>query len=1042
MELHNTRFGRGQGHWRTYDGADGLASGGVYSILQDQKETLWFCTENGVSRYDGRTWKTFTTKEGLASNGVASILQDLEGHFWFGTWKNGVSRYDGQIWKTFTAKEGLAGNSVNTILQDREGVLWFGTGSHLSDDGGVSRYDGRTWKTFTAEDGLMGSRVYAILQDRDGCFWFGTNAGVSRYDGQTWTTFTTEDGLTQNVVISIARDRDGVLWFGTGALGIALMGEGRGVCRYDGQTFTAFTKEDGLAGNLVYTILEDREGDLWFGTDGGVSRYDGQAWMTFTTADGLARNEVYAILQDREGHFWFGTWGGGVSRYSSQTFTTFTAADGLPSNWVRSVFRDPEGCLWFGTRGGGVSRYDGQTLTTYTVDDGLANNWVESIYRDREGNLWFGTVSGGVSRYDGRRFSTLTANDGLAGDRVYAVLQDREGCYWFVTHLGVSRYDGRRWTTFTTEDGLADNDVQAILQDREGNLWFGSSENGASQFDGRTWRVFTAEDGLAGNSVNTILQDREGNLWFGTESGVSRYDGKTWTSLTESGLAHNSVLSILEDSEGRLWFTTYGGGVVVYDGQVCQLLTDLDGLAGNSVWSAEEDRKGHIWFGTTKGLTCYRRPLAGPPKVSIDAVVADRRHEGASDLSIASSPWLTSFEFHGRSFKTRPEAMVYRYRLKGYDDDWQNTHACRAEYKELPVGKYTFEVVAVDRDLHPSDPASLCLTVVPDPRIKALTEALNGGETTAEFVGESEALVRVQLQLAEVAQTDVTVLILGETGAGKGLAAQAVHALSERHSGPFIQVNCGAIPEGLVESELFGHERGAFTGAVSRKPGKVELAEGGTLFLDEIGDLAPEAQAKLLRVLEERTFERVGGSRTMAADVRVIAVTNRDLTDMVSRGLFREDLYFRLQTFPVRMPPLRERRDDIPLLADYFMTRMAAHLHKEVTHLGPGVLEILEAYEWPGNVRELEHAIQHAVIVCRGLEIRPEDIVREVERDGKGSPEEIVTLEEHERRYIRQVLQQCGWIIKGSKGAAARLGMHHSTLRSRMKKLGIVRLKG
>jgi transcriptional regulator with GAF, ATPase, and Fis domain len=383
--------------------------------------------------------------------------------------------------------------------------------------------------------------------------------------------------------------------------------------------------------------------------------------------------------------------------------------------------------------------------------------------------------------------------------------------------------------------------------------------------------------------------------------------------------------------------------------------------------------------------------------------------------------------------------MVYRYRLAGRDTDWQNTRDARVEYQDLPTGSYTFEVVAVDRDLTYSQPASLELEVAPDPRVQALTEALSGSGALGDLIGESQALRRVETQLIEVAQTEMTVLVLGETGTGKGLAGRAVHALSRRRAGPFVQVNCGAIPDGLVESELFGHERGAFTGATSRKLGKVEIAEGGTLLLDEIGDLAQEAQVKLLRVLQEQTFERVGGTETLSADVRVIAVTNRDLPEMVSGGTFRADLYYRLQAFPVRMPPLRERREDVPLLAAYFVTRMAAHLDKQVCGLAPGALDLLATYDWPGNVRELEHAMQRAVVVCRGAEIRAQDIGLGFGGQSAGPTEEILSLEEYERRYIRQVLAGTGWVIGGGSGAAAMLGLKPSTLRSRMKRLGIRR---
>ena len=292
------------------------------------------------------------------------------------------------------------------------------------------------------------------------------------------------------------------------------------------------------------------------------------------------------------------------------------------------------------------------------------------------------------------------------------------------------------------------------------------------------------------------------------------------------------------------------------------------------------------------------------PMVRVLRVIADRTYERDDELEVPAASGQILFAFSGTSFRTHPRDMLYAYRLEGFDEDWQpSVRERQATYVDLPAGQYHFEVKAIDRDLNESEPARVPLSVIPDPRIQGLTEALSAGSVADEFVGESAVLRRVQAQLAEVARADVTVLILGETGTGKGLAARSLHAQSPRRHGPLIQVNCGALPEALVESELFGHERGAFTSAVSRKLGKVELAKGGMLFLDEIGDMSLEAQTKLLRLLEEGTFERVGGTETLTADVRVVAATNRDLPQMVEQGGFREDLYYRLQGFPVRLPP-------------------------------------------------------------------------------------------------------------------------------------------
>ena len=705
--------GHGRGHWRGYDVTDGLPNGIVFDILQGREGQLWIATQGGVCCYDGQTWTTFTTRDGLAHNWVWSTLEDREGHLWFAT-QGGVSRYDGETWTTWTTQDGLVDDRVVSVLQDREGLFWFTTHN------GVSRYDGQGFTNFTVDDGLADNRVASILQDRSGHFWFGTHGGVSRYDGQTFVSLTTEDGLADPHVWSILEDREGDLWFATQ----------NGVSRYDGVAFSTYTERDGLGNNEVHSVLQDREGHLWFCTDGGgVTRYDGASWSTYTTQDGLVDNVVSVAAQDSEGHLWFGTWGGGLCRYDGRTFTTFGVEHGLGNDYIYSILEDREGNLWFGTGGfgnvggHGVSRYDGRTWTTFSVEDGLAHNRVASILQDREGALWFGTWGGGVSRYDGRTFTTYTTRDGLAHDIVPSILQDREGHIWFSTRGGgVSRYDGQTFTTYTTQDGLADNYVYSILEDREGFLWFATVGGGVSRYDGQTFTTLTTEDGLADNEVYAALEDRDGNLWFGTHAGgVSRYDptagsrqgGQTFTTFTtQDGLAADYVYSVFQDIDGHFWFLTWGAGATRYDGRTFATLTTEDGLAHNGVVAVTQDRKGQIWFGTQGGVTRYLKPPPQPPPVSIDAIVADQRYDKASDLSIPTGIGIVYFEFHGLSLKTRPAALVYRYRLKSLEDAWQTTHAGRVEYYDLPRGSYTFEVVAVDRDMVYSEaPAAVTLRV-------------------------------------------------------------------------------------------------------------------------------------------------------------------------------------------------------------------------------------------------------------------------------------------------------------------------------------------
>jgi formate hydrogenlyase transcriptional activator len=306
-----------------------------------------------------------------------------------------------------------------------------------------------------------------------------------------------------------------------------------------------------------------------------------------------------------------------------------------------------------------------------------------------------------------------------------------------------------------------------------------------------------------------------------------------------------------------------------------------------------------------------------------------------------------------------------------------------------------------------------------------------------EVIGHSPSLQKVLRQIQTVATSDATVLLLGETGTGKELMARALHTLSSRKDHTFVKLNCAAIPLGLVESELFGHERGAFTGAIAQKTGRMELAHQGTLFLDEVGEMPLDLQTKLLRAIQEREFERLGGTRTHKVDVRLIAATNRDLAAMVQEGTFRSDLYYRLKVFPIQMPPLRERKDDIPLLVSYFTQKYAQRMKRHIESIPARAMDAMVAWPWPGNVRELENFLERCVILTRGQELYVP--ISELRQPDGSSTEEspLASLQDAEREHILRALRESNGKVGGADGAAARLGMKRTTLQSRMLKLGI-----
>jgi formate hydrogenlyase transcriptional activator len=312
------------------------------------------------------------------------------------------------------------------------------------------------------------------------------------------------------------------------------------------------------------------------------------------------------------------------------------------------------------------------------------------------------------------------------------------------------------------------------------------------------------------------------------------------------------------------------------------------------------------------------------------------------------------------------------------------------------------------------------------------------GLVEQEIVGDSLAIQYVLNQVRVVAKTDSMTLIQGETGTGKEVIARAIHKHSLRNQRPFVKLNCAAIPGPLLESELFGHERGAFTGAIAQTKGRFQLADKGTLFLDEIGDLPLELQPKLLRALQEQEFERLGSSQTIRVDVRVVAATNQDLSQLVATRQFRADLYYRLNVIPIFLPPLRERAQDIPLLVEYFVRKLSARLNKPIDSIPEEVMEILKAHDWPGNIRELQNVIERAVVLAPDSVLRP--ALAELKQMSKQpSTAATRTLAEAEREHILEVLKQTSWMVGGQDGAATRLGLPRTTLIHKMRKLGIGR---
>ena len=1024
---------------------DGLAGMHVEDIYQDRQGFLWIATaDGGVSRFDSAHFDNFGLKDGLPNLTVMAIAEDADGRLLFGTFGGGIAAYDGRGFQVYTTEHGLPSNEIlglqaqpdgSMLVLTVTGVAWFA--------------EGRCIKCITDVGGRPLERVYDMATDVAGTTWLATvGQGVISLDGRRM------DIGNQAVQWpwKFAQDPSGHLWIAFNHMGTEVL-----IGRYDprDQHFACINVgkgDEGVAQSGTRHVRTDERGWLWLSRR-GVMVYDGQEWHPFSASlPDIDFSATRLTYEDREGNIWIGLWGGGLIFCDPTSIRRYTEADGLPDREIRCLGEDPEGQMWIGTMGGMACMEEGQV---YLVGTGEI---VWAMVVDGQGQVWNGGDAGKVYKWEGQTPQAIAVSEETHLEEIAGLCEDAQGRIWVGTSDGRFGWIEENRFIHLDECGtvLQDQDrvfwVESLLRDRDGVLWIGSYGEVPALYcyeDGHLHPADMAEaESIA--YVN-VLWEYENTLWVGTAKGLFALDLSSRQvrhfTTEQFGLSANGILALTADPEGHIWMGTSGGGVLRYDGQTFQSIRLGPSALENKVEAVLCDRRGRLWFGTRAGLISYQ-PGHTPPRLVIREVMAGTPLAAPEVVSCPESTPEIRIHFQGISFRTSAGQMRYSHRLLGHGptEQWSAfTAADAVAYSSLPVGEYSFEVRTMDRDGLMSEVASLEIRVLPDAkteRIHALESVLRATDHVVH--SQSWAMRQVMEQTVRVAETAMTVLVLGETGTGKGLLAQTIHETSTRRKRPFIQVNCGALPAGLVESELFGHEKGAFTGAASRQLGRFELADGGTLFLDEIGDLPLESQRVLLHILEENALTRVGGEQPVRVDVRVIAATNRDLRQAIQEGMFREDLFYRLSVFTLELPPLRQRQEDIPALAAHFAERYAQHLRRSVPTIDDGVIAHLQGYSWPGNVRELEHLIHRAVLLCEGGVIRAGDLLLPSvgRRDGEVVPLAPAADEGlDEKQQLVEALQATNWMIYGERGAASLLGMNPERLRSRMRYYGLRRPK-
>ncbi|MDE2733925.1 MAG: sigma 54-interacting transcriptional regulator [Gemmatimonadota bacterium] len=1024
---------------------DGLAGMHVEDIYQDRQGFLWIATaDGGVSRFDSARFDTFGLKDGLPNLTVMAIAEDADGRLLFGTFGGGIAAYDGRSFQVYTTKHGLPSNEIVGLQAQPDGSIVAMTGA------GVAWFaEGRCIRSITEVGGQPLGRVYDMITDAAGTTWLATmSRGVLSLDGRCMGLGEEADQWPWK----FAQDPSGHLW-----IAFHYMGSGVLIGHYDprDQHFACLNVgkgDEGVVQNGTRHVRTDERGLLWL-TRRGVMVHYGQKWQSFSASlPDVDFSGTRLTYEDLEGNIWIGLWGGGLIFCDPTSIQCYTEADGLPDREIRCLGEDPEGRMWIGTMGGMACMEDGQILSVGSREI------VSAMVMDGQGQVWSAGAAGKVYKWKGQSPQAIPVAGETHSEEIARLCKDGQGRIWVGTSEGRFGWIEKDRFILLDECGTALQDqdrifwIGALLRDQDGVLWIGSYGEVQALYcyeDGRLHPADIAEaESIA--YVN-VLWAHQNTLWVGTAKGLFVLDLSSRQvrrfTAEQFGLSANGILALTVDPQGNIWLGTSGGGVLRYDGQTFQSIRLGSSALENKVEAVLCDRRGRLWFGTRAGLVAYQ-PGRTPPCLVIREVMAGTLLAAPAAVSCPESTPEIRIYFQGISFRTGAGQMRYSHRLLGHGpaEQWSEfALADEAVYNALPVGEYRFEVRTMDRDGLLSEVASVEIQVLPDAKTERIHAFENVLRATDHVVhSESWAMRQVMEQTVRVAETAMTVLVLGETGTGKGLLAQTIHETSTRRKRPFIQVNCGALPVGLVESELFGHEKGAFTGAASRQLGRFELADGGTLFLDEIGDLPLESQRVLLHILEENALTRVGGKQPVRVDVRVIAATNRDLRHAIEEGTFREDLFYRLSVFTLELPPLRQRQEDIPALAAHFAERYAQHLQRPVPTLDEGVVAHLQGYAWPGNVRELEHLIHRAVLLCEGGVIRVGDLLlpsvgRRVEEAEQPAPAAGEGLDE--KQQLVKALQATNWMIYGERGAARLLGMGPEKLRYRMRKYGLRRPK-
>jgi PAS domain S-box-containing protein len=1008
----------------------------VLALYEDNKNIVWIGTNvYGLISYHGGGFTSYLKPKKEKDNPpeVWSVCRDSGGVLWVGC-GDGLRQFKDGVFPLFPYVRNLLQNKdmvIRALYEDRRGNFWIGV-----DGAGLLRCRSPRVMAYGVEGVLPGGSVVPITGDGQGGIWIGvTSAGLARLSKGVLKAERITETIDGSAVWSLCQARDGSLWVGTWGGGL--------IHRRAGKS-QILTVKDGLPSNVIFSIYEDSGKDLWVGTNEGLACIREGRMKVFNKASGLVNNTVLYITQDHEGSFWFGTVGG-ISVYKNGRFKNFTLEDGLSSAHVRCIYEDSQGTFWIATYGGGLNRLKDGKFFSYSVKDGLIDDAVHMIMEDRYSNLWISTNKGimrasrqelndyAEGRIDSLNIASYGAAEGMIssecnGGGQPAGWKTPVGIMWFPTMKGVVSVDPD--TVSLPPSPVV---IEEIIQNKrlirssgetmnlgpgKGNLEFHYSALDFSSPEKIRYKYR-----LEGYDQKWIdAADRRAAFYTNLNPGNYRFEV---VACNSDGIWSPKGAAVSFFWKPYFYQTIYFYliCILLFAGSIILLIRFRTiRFKKHALWLEKMviDRT-HVLAEQKKNLTLTHEELKkshGDLKTVFEqlktgVVIIDR--DGA--ILFVNQPAQILFNMSTENILGRKwnEVLPFSDETSG-----QLSQALKSESEDdrkftaridLESDKVFWTEIEVMN--HPSIEDQKMLYLHDMTEAYELRRSLNEKSSFHFIVGQSPAIMQVLKQIDQMSKTDASLLILGETGAGKELVARTIHAASSRRNQPFVAINCAGLTESVLTSQLFGHKKGSFTGAVSDQIGLIEAASGGTLLLDEIGDMSLEVQRTLLRVLQEKEIVRLGETSARKVDLRFIAATHRDLDRQVIEGTFRQDLLYRIRVAEIVMPPLRERREDIPLLVNLFLNEIQVD-NGLICGVSRECLDVLSTYGWPGNVRELRSAMESAAINCLGPIIKLEDLPPAI-RTAFKEPSSSIAEEKDADRLIEALRATRGNIIQTCK---------------------------